>query len=88
LTSLDSNIADGLPTTGCWWDYWWGYVCRSYWSTYSDTSFSYGGGLGIRWDINGALFMRASYNLLKIDTGGNSNDPTLDMGRIEIGWRL
>jgi opacity protein-like surface antigen len=87
LTNLDSNVADGPPTTGCWWDYWWGYVCRSWWSTYSDTSFSYGGALGIRWDINSAIFLRASYNLLRIDTGSSSSDPTLDMGRIEIGWR-
>jgi opacity protein-like surface antigen len=87
LTNLDSNVTDGPPVTGCWWDYWWGYVCRSYWSTYSDTIFSYGGGLGVRWDINDAIFLRASYNLLRIDTGSSSSDPTLDMGRIEIGWR-
>ena len=87
LTNLDSNVTQGLPTTGCWWDYWWGYVCQSWWSTYSDTSFSYGGALGVRWDISSAIFLRASYNLLRIDTGSSSSDPTLDMGRIEIGWR-
>jgi len=87
LTNLDSNVTEGLPTTGCWWDYWWGYVCQSWWSTYSDTNFSYGGALGIRWDISSAIFLRASYNLLRIDTGSSSSDPTLDMGRIEIGWR-
>ena len=84
FTNLDSNITDGPPVTGCWWDYWWGYVCRSFWSTYSDTTFSYGGALGMRWDINSSIFLRASYNLLRLDTG---NDPTLDMGRIEFGWR-
>ena len=83
-THVDSNVTDRPPVTGCWWDPWWGYICQSYWSTYSDTSFSYGGGLGVRWDISSAIFMRASYNMLRIDGG---SDPTLDMGRIEIGWR-
>ena len=76
-THVDSNVTDRPPVTGCWWDPWWGYICRSYWSTYSDTSFSYGGGLGVRWDISSAIFMRASYNMLRIDGG---SDPTLGHG--------
>lgn len=83
-THLDSNVTDQPPFTGCWWDPWWGYICRTHWSTFTDTSFSYGGGLGIRWDISTNIFMRASYNMLRID---GSSDPTLDMGRIEFGWR-
>ena len=26
-TWIDTNIPSGLPSTGCWWDPWWGYVC-------------------------------------------------------------
>jgi len=59
---VDSNIPDQPPVTGCWWDPWLGYVCDSYWSTYDATGFSYSVGLGLRWDINGALFTRASWN--------------------------
>ena len=86
-THLDSNVVDQPPVTGCWWDPWWGYICQNFWSTYTDTSFSYGGGLGVRWDINRNIFLRASYDLLRLDAGSGSSDPTLDMGRIEIGWR-
>jgi opacity protein-like surface antigen len=82
---LDSNVSSSPPTTGCWWDPWWGYVCRSYYSTYDDTSFIYGAGLGLRWDINRDMFLRGSWSWNKGDAG--ASDPTLEMGRLEIGWR-
>jgi len=59
---LDSNIVDQPPTTGCWWDPWWGWVCNTTWSTYKTTRFAYNIGLGLRWDINNAMFVRGSYN--------------------------
>jgi len=83
---LDSNVASGPPITGCWWDPWWGYICRPVWNTYSDTSFTYGGGLGLRWDVSRDMFLRATYSLMKTDSGASS-DPTFDMLRFEIGWR-
>ncbi len=61
-TKLDSNIINQPPVTGCWWDPWWGYICSTTWSTYDTTKFSYNAGLGLRWDVNGALFLRGSYN--------------------------
>jgi len=82
---IDSNVASSPPVTGCWWDPWWGYVCRSFWNTYDDTSFIYGAGLGLRWDINRDMFLRGSWSWNKGDAG--ASDPTLEMGRIEIGWR-
>jgi len=82
---IDSNVSSSPPVTGCWWDPWWGYVCQQYWNTYDDTSFIYGAGLGLRWDINRDMFLRGSWSWMKGDAG--STDPTLEMGRIEIGWR-
>ena len=61
-TKLDSNILSRPPTTGCWWDPWWGYICSTTWETFDTTRFSYNLGLGLRWDVNGALFFRGSYN--------------------------
>ena len=61
-TKLDSNVPNAPPVTGCWWDPWWGYICNTTWSTYDTTEFSYNAGLGLRWDINGAFFMRGTYN--------------------------
>jgi opacity protein-like surface antigen len=86
-TSLDSNVADGPPVTGCWWDPWWGYVCSNFWSTYSETNLSYGGGVGIRWDFDEQFFAKASYNLLIIDSS-NSQNVQFPSGRLMFGWRF
>ena len=84
--NIDSNIANAPPVTGCWWDPLWGYICRQFWSTYNDSGMTYGAGIGIRWDFNRDMFLRASYSAMKSEAGASS-DPTFDMGRIEIGWR-
>jgi opacity protein-like surface antigen len=59
---LDSNIPSTPPVTGCWWDPWWGYICATDWRTFSTSEFTYNVGLGFRWDINGALWMRGTWN--------------------------
>jgi len=82
-TKMDSNIADGLPEVGCWWDPWWGYVCYEDWDTYSKTEFTYNLGLGVRWDINDSLFSRAAYSREFIDTDAGSLD--IDTLTLEIG---
>jgi len=61
-TKVDSNVPDQPPISGCWWDPWWGYICDSYWSTYDTSGFSYSLGLGVRWDVNGAVFLRGAWN--------------------------
>ncbi len=86
-TYVDSNVADGPPTTGCWWDPWWGYICRPFYSTYSDTNFSWNVGAGLRFDLTRDMFVRGGYELMTID--GNSNvDPSFDAFRIELGWKF
>ena len=59
---LDSNVPSQPPTTGCWWDPWWGYICFTDWQTYEATGLSYNVGVGLRWDVNGALFVKGAYN--------------------------
>lgn len=61
-SKLDSNVPSQPPSVGCWWDPWWGYICVSDWSTYGTSGFSYNLGLGLRWDVNGALFLKGAYN--------------------------
>ena len=80
---LDSNVKDG--PSYCYPDWWWGWVCYS--NTHDDTRLSYGGGLGLRWDINRDMFLRGSYSIMMIDAS-NLSDPKFDMGRLEIGWRF
>jgi opacity protein-like surface antigen len=85
-TYLDSNVADGPPSTGCWWHPWWDYICSSFWSTYDTTEFSYGGALGLRYIMRGGMMLKLSYNNYELDTGGDRANPTLNAARLEVGW--
>ncbi len=87
-TFLDSNVASGPPQGFCWWHPWWGYICESFIDTFSSTEFSYGGALGIRYDMAGNSFIKASYNLWVLDTGGSRAEPELETFRLEYGWRF
>jgi opacity protein-like surface antigen len=82
-TKLDSNVPEGPPQIDCWWDPWWGYICFDDWETFKTSQFTYSLGLGVRWDFNGALFMRGSYNreFIKLDSGSTNLDTlTLEGG--------
>lgn len=82
---FDSNVADGPPTTGCWWHPWWGYICENFYSTFSDTQFSYGLGAGLRYEFVGGMFVKASYNAWKMDNMGAAEDKNFEAARLEIG---
>ncbi len=87
-TYLDSNVASGPPQGFCWWHPWWGYICESFVDTFSSTEFSYGGALGIRYDMAGGSFIKLSYNLWLLDTSGSRAEPELESYRLEYGWRF
>jgi opacity protein-like surface antigen len=87
-TRFDTNVADGPPVTGCWWHPWWGYICENFYSTFSSTEFTYGTGVGLRYDLSGGGVLKASYNYWWLDSGGKSDDFSLDAFRIEYGWRF
>jgi opacity protein-like surface antigen len=82
-SKLDSNIPNRPPIVGCWYDPWWGYICDTSWSTYNTSQFTYNLGLGLRWDINQALFMRGTYNreFMSVDRGNLD----FDLMSLEIG---
>ena len=86
-TNIDSNVTDGPPVTGCWWDPWWGYICAPFYSTYNDTNFSWNVGAGLRFDFSRTMFVRGGYEMTTID-GNSSADPTFDAFRIELGWKF
>jgi opacity protein-like surface antigen len=85
-TYIDSNVADGPPITGCWWHPWWGYICSNFYSTFSETSFTYGLGLGLRYHFRGGTFMKASYSVWELDDVGNAGSSSLSGARVEFGW--
>ncbi|HNP36481.1 MAG TPA: outer membrane beta-barrel protein [Woeseiaceae bacterium] len=86
-TDIDSNIIDGPVNTGCWWDPWWGYICAPFYDTYSETVTSWSGALGVRWDINRTLGLKASYGRIDMNTGVNSGDTEMDLWKAEVVWR-
>ena len=84
-TKIDSNILSVPPTTGCWWDPWWGYVCATTWDTYSTTRFSYTLGLGVRWDISRHWYTKAMFSREWIQT---DNKLEFDNMSLDVGWRF
>ena len=82
-TKLDSNVPTGSISTGCWWDPWWGYICISDFETYTASEFSYNVGVGVRWDINNAIYTRATYSreFLSLDNGSLNFDTAI----MEVG---
>ena len=87
-TWFDSNVADGPPVTGCWWHPWWGYICQNFYRTYSSTELTYGGALGLRYELAGNSFINLSYDYWELDTGGDRANPALESWRLQYGWRF
>jgi hypothetical protein len=86
-TSVDSNVVDGPPLTGCWWDPWWGYICASFYETYSQTQTSYSAAFGLRWDMSPDMMIRASAGKFEINTDA-TEDASLDIIQLEFAWRF
>jgi len=84
-TYIDSNVSDGPPATGCWWDPWWGYICSDFYSTYDETNFSWNVGAGLRYEFENRTFMRGGWERVNIE-GGKGADPSFDGFRLEFGW--
>jgi hypothetical protein len=88
-TWLDSNVATGPPTTGCWWDWWWGgYVCNDFYNTYNDRVTTYSYAVGLRWDISTDLMLRVDYGVQDIDASARSGSLDLETLTVAFGWRL
>jgi len=87
-TWLDSNIASGPPQGYCWWHPWYGYICDSFVETFDETELSYGGAVGLRYELPNSSFIKASYNLWELDTDSERTAPQLESFRIEYGWRF
>lgn len=87
-TYVDSNVSDGPPETGCWWDPWWGYVCANFYDTYDDNRFSWNGGVGLRYEFENRMYLKGSVNKVFIDGGNNGSDPDFDLWKLELGWMM
>lgn len=88
-TYIDSNIVTSdVPAGVCWWDPWWGYVCSEFYNTYDDTRFSYGGGLGVRYDLDRQYYIQGGVDHYEMTGSGLGSDPDFGIWRVEFGWRF
>ncbi len=84
-TFMDTNIPDGPPQNGCWWDPWWGYICGVYQPTRTEDHFTWGALAGLRFDVARSLYLKGAIGKHYLDIGaGGRQDVTLF--RFNIGW--
>lgn len=86
--SVDTNIAKGPPQLGCWWDPWYGYVCAHFVDTKTEDAFSYGLGVGGRWDFAPGWFGRLGYEERWMNIGKASGTPGFGGLRLDIGRKF
>jgi opacity protein-like surface antigen len=87
-TFFDTNIPDGPPQGACWWDPWYGYICADYTPTKTDDAFTYGGGLGLRFDINRYFALQGSYNKTWVDFDKADDAPDFDTWKLDFIFRM
>lgn len=86
-TWIDTNIPNGPPTSWCWWDPWWGFICSTSYPTETRNAFSYQAALGLRYDFdNDMTFMRLGWTSQWMDFENASGTPRFDVITLEIGW--
>jgi opacity protein-like surface antigen len=86
-TWIDTNIPSGLPSTGCWWDPWWGYVCYTTYPTKTTSAFSYQATLGLRYTFDSdRTFLRLGYTSQWMDLGNANGTPRFDVIGLDFGW--
>lgn len=77
-TFVDSGIPTGDFGNVCYWDPWYGYICRPYASTYTGNKLNYGGSIGVRYDLENMLYFKAGIGKNWIDfDNSSSNDFTI-----------
>jgi opacity protein-like surface antigen len=82
-----TNIPNGRPQSGCWWDPWYGYICTTVQPTRSADEFVYQGGVGIRWDFSDTGSLRAAYERHYIDLSHADSAPFVDQAKIGFSFR-
>jgi len=85
-TWVDTNIPNGAPSTGCWYDPWYGYICNTYTPTKTQTAFSYTAGAGVRFEMTRTVAVQGSYNRMWVDLSNGS--PSMDAWRLDFVFRL
>jgi|WetSurMetagenome_2_1015567.scaffolds.fasta_scaffold28331_4 opacity protein-like surface antigen len=83
---IDTNVPDGRPVEGCYWDPWWGYICGTYYPTKTSSDFSYNAGVGLRYQFSPTFFTKLGYQMTWLDLGKAKGTPSFDQIRLDFGW--
>lgn len=85
---IDTNIPNGRPASGCYWDPWYGYICGTVQPTKSVNGFAFQAGIGARWDVTDVVTLRLAWERHWVDLGSSGGTPFLDQGRLGIAYRF
>jgi len=86
---IDTNIPYGGPPQNlCWYDPFYGYYCGYYTPTRTYYYVSYSAGVGVRWEVDRNIFLRALANRMWIDAGGSVGTPWVDQYRVDVGFKF
>ncbi len=88
LTYVDTNIPQGIGSTSCWWDPWWGYVCGTYVPTKTQNDITYNAGVGVRFDVNRQFSLQGSYNKMWMNISRAQGIPDFDIWRLDFVFRM
>lgn len=83
---IDTNIPDGPPQIGCWWDPWYGEVCTAWQETRSVDEFMYGVGAGVRWDASDTLSFHLGYEKHWLDFSQAESGADFDQFKLGIAF--
>ena len=83
---IDTNIPNGRPSTGCWWDPWYGYICTSVQPTKGVDEFTYQVGGGVRFDFGRSSSVRLGIEQHWIDLN-NAGTPGVLQVKLGFVWR-
>jgi opacity protein-like surface antigen len=70
------------------WDPWLGYICDYFVDTKDDEAFTYGVGLGVRWDFTPGWFARISYEERWFDVGEATSTPNFGGLHLDVGSKF
>jgi len=87
VTFADTGIRDGGGYESCYYDPWYGYVCGIYETTKTTTELSYGGSVGLRYDLDNQLFLKAGIGVNVVNFSSN-NTPLFTVYQLSIGSRF
>jgi len=87
INFADTGINDGGGYESCYYDPWYGYTCGIYETTKTSTEFSYGGSVGLRYDLENQLFLKAGVGVNVVNFNSN-NTPLFTIYQLTIGSRF